>query len=253
MKIRQKIKHSTYLLLLVCLGFSLHAQSSKDDKLTALYNQIYTHRHDYEVKAQLLTTFKATLLNTLKSKPISNLNLESFNKHVKQITSPDGKLTIISWDEFSGGTWHVYNAAYQYTHDSGLLEAQIIGKDLEVQDALMFADAYYLKIHHIEATKYLIKGYGSHGYGHDFYTFRLFDFSLNKPSKDCKNGFDGKRIFCFEKPRHLNLKPKYIPKEQHITYPELVPNILDGEDTGFSKPNGKYQTLIYNNGTFTTL
>ncbi len=253
MKPQLKIKHLYALLWVLGWGFSLHAQSYTEDRLTTLYIQIYNHRHDYELKTQLLETFRTTLVSTLASTPISKLNLKSINKHITQVSAPDGKLTIISWNTFSGGSWHSYNAAYQYVNDSGHLEAHSIGKSPKAQDDLMYADAYYLKIHHIEAKTYLVKGYGTHGFGHDFYTFRLFNFNLKTAPKDCKNGFDGTRIFCFEKPRAIHLKPEYNTKEQRITCPELVPQILDGDATGYSTPNGSYQNLMYNNGKFTTL
>jgi len=100
-------------------------------------------------------------------------------------------------------------------------------------------------INKLEDNSYLIKGYGTHGDGQDFYIFRKLSFE-NNMIKDCSGCFNGKDQLLFIKPRTDKTSSMYQSSSKTITLPEYKEN----EDTGFLQKAGSTSTLQFKNGNF---
>ncbi|WP_103070928.1 hypothetical protein [Aquimarina sediminis] len=216
-----------------------------DQMLGEIYNKYKENQHDYasepgEARDTILNRFKKTLKTILDNPKFKEHDFEELNKKEKIIvaTSSDKKLKIISWDELNGGTWHVYNAMYRYVEGprmySGLLS-----------DKKEYLDAYHFKIYDIDTGKYLVKSYGTHGSGKEFYTFRVLSF-VDGQIQNCKSCFGGQDYFLLEKNRGDKVSSKYDPIHKTIQYPEYK----EDEETGFLNLTGKTITLQYQDGIF---
>lgn len=224
------------------------AQLKKDVQLANIYEKFYQNRHDYsanfgESRDTILNRFKKTLLKTLENIESFNYPFDSLQKDVKIIKSDDNKLRLFSWDELNGGTWHIYKAAYQFIE-----EGKVYSGFLPVDNEMYLEAVHYKIVSKIEDF-YLVKAYGTHGAGNDHYVYRLLSFK-DKKLIDCVKCFDGNNIFIFEKMRGYDAEPSFNIKTNTISYPELQPNIKDGEETGFTEPSGKILKLEYIDGTF---
>lgn len=116
----------------------------------------------------------------------------------------------------------------------------------------MFTDINHYKIYEIENDKYLVKGYGTHGGGKEFFVYRLLSFENDKII-DCSKCFDGKDRFIYEISRGDKLEPKYNNSLKVISYHELVESYIQGnkdEPSGFMEASGKILKLQYKDGKF---
>lgn len=248
-----KMLKSSFFLFIIFSFFGCSSQEtssniSKDLSLSNIYKKYDENRYDYggegeEGRDSILNRFKHTLIKTLKNKKYITCAFDSLKLDVKIIKSKDSKLKLFSWDEFNNGTWHIYNGAFQYNND-GKLYAGLLPKD----------KYGYLESLHYEITEkinnsYLVKAYGTHGSGEDYYLYRLLNVE-NNTITDCSKCFNGKDFFLFEKPRGYEVDPKYDSASKEISYPEMIPSYHDGEETGFTKPSGKILKLKYKNGVF---
>lgn len=229
---------------------------NKDILLSEIYTKFSDNRHDYaatadEARDTILNRFKKTLLTTLSNHESATIPFDSLAKTIHVTTSKDKKLRIFSWNELNGGNWHIYNSAYQYNENNKSFSGFLRLENDSAQNPL-FTDIIHFEIEDIEPNKYLVKGYGTHGSRQDFYVYRLLSFSDGK-ILDCNKCFDGKDKLVFEKSRANKTKPIFDTKTKQISYPEMVPSLKDGEDTGFTEQSGKIIMLNYENGTFVNL
>jgi hypothetical protein len=210
----------------------------KDLELANIYDKFDKNRHDYGESARdtILNRFKTTLLKTLSNKEFANFPFDSLSKNIKIVTSKDKKLKIFSWDELSGGTRHNYNSAYQY-NDKKKSYSGLLTSETGLNGNLFFDDIIHLKIFQLPETKYLVVGYGTHGAGREFYTFRLLSFIDNK-IVDCTKCFDKKDRFVFIIPRG-DKAPIYDEKSKIILFSEYK----EDEETGFLHKTGEVSKM----------
>ncbi len=255
------------LSFIILIGYSttIHSQQSidvdsVDTHLTSIYKKFKDNRHDYggkygEARDSILIRFQNTLAETLTKESFWNVKYDSLSEHMKIITSKDDKLKIFSWDEFNGGTWHIYNSMYQYKVNNELAVGFLTTKteDHYITDN---TEVYHYQIYSIDNDKYLAKAYGTHGSGKEFYMFRLLSFR-DGVLKDCDGCFNGDNKFMYEISRgHDELIPQYNPDTMEISYHELVENYIDGDldsPSGFMDSTGKILKLRYKNGVFIPL
>jgi len=106
------------------------------------------------------------------------------------------------------------------------------------------------EINTLEDNKYLIKSYGTHGGGQEFFTYRLLSFE-NEKIKDCDSCFDGKTQFKFIRSRNdKNATVTYNNDTREIIFSEMIPKLHDGEETGFKVSTENNLKLKYNKGEF---
>ncbi|MBD0776402.1 hypothetical protein HPE56_01245 [Maribacter sp. ANRC-HE7] len=249
--------------LILSLGYSATIYSQQtvdaaaiDNHLTSIYKKFKDNKHDYggtygEARDSILIRFQNTLAETLKNESLINVKYDSLSKFVRIISSEDDKLRIFSWNEFSGGTWHIYNSMYQYKINNELAVGFLT--TTENHNIIDNTEVYHYQIHRIDNDKYLVKGYGTHGSGKEFYVFRLLSFS-DGVLKDCNGCFHGDDKFMYEITRgHDELIPQYNPETKEISYHGLVETYIDGDldsPSGFMKSTGKILKLTYENGAF---
>lgn len=235
-------------------GVSLH---EKDLQLVNIYEKYNENRHDYgsqkgEARDTILNRFKKTLIKTLLSDKAASYPFDSLSNTIKVIGSKDKKLRIFSWDELSGGTRHIYNSVFQYNSGEKTFSGFLSLDDNSDDGDVHYTDVIHFEIEDVDKGLYLVKGYGTHGGGKDFYVYRLFSFK-NGEISDCSNCFDGEDRLVFIKPRGNKVSPEYNKETKEITYPEMKPGFHEGEETGFEKPTGKVLKLKYKEGTFIKL
>ncbi|WP_340199087.1 hypothetical protein [Ascidiimonas sp. W6] len=245
-----------YLFLIVVLYFfsACNAQDStikvlneKDLELTNIYQEYYKDRLGFgHEKDSLLSQFTKKLETALSDKRFIGFSFDSLtkSKQVSVVSSKDAKLKLFSWDTFNMGTWHIYNSMYQFLNNDKIYTG-LLTKNNKSGEIIDFTDSYHFKIYDFDTNTYLVKSYGTHGGGLDFYTFRLLSFRDNK-LVDCKACFDGKNYLLFEKNRTEKASPTYDSKSKTIIYPEYT----EDEETGVLKPTGNTITLEYKAGMF---
>ncbi|ADV51110.1 hypothetical protein Celal_3863 [Cellulophaga algicola DSM 14237] len=262
------MKKLTFIFsFIILIGYctTLHAQQSIDagaidNYLTSIYKKFSDNRHDYggnygEARDTILIRFQNTLAETLRKESFLNVKYDSLSEYMRIIASEDDKLKIISWDEFNGGTWHVYNSMYQYKVNNELAVGFLTTKT-DDQYSTDHTEVYHYQIQLIDKDKYLAKAYGTHGSGKEFYVFRLLSFR-DGVLKDCDSCFNGDDKFIYEISRgHDELIPQYNSETKEIAYHELEESYIDGDldsPSGFMKATGKILKLRYENGAFIPL
>ncbi|WP_299317202.1 hypothetical protein [uncultured Maribacter sp.] len=254
----------SFIILIRC-STTIHSQQSIDagsidNHLTSIYKKFKDNRHDYgatygEAKDSILIRFQNTLAKTLRKESFLNVKYDSLAEHMRIISSKDDKLKIFSWDEFNGGTWHIYNSMYQYKVNNELAVGFLTTKteDHYITDN---TEVYHYQVQLIDNDKYLAKAYGTHGSGKEFYMFRLLSFN-DGILKDCDGCFNGDDKFMYEISRgHDELIPQYNPETKEISYHELVEGYINGDlnsPSGFMDSTGKILKLRYKNGVFIPL
>lgn len=225
----------------------IEAFKTTDAELHRIYQEYYKNRLEYgHEKDSLLPIFEHKLQETLGKKEFYGMSFKALtkSKQVSVITSKDNKLRIYSWNTYNMGAWKVYNSMYQY-NNNGKLYTGILSQKGENGDAINFSDGYHFKIYDIDANTYLVKGSGTHGQGHEFYTMRLMHFETDA-LQDCNACFNGENQLVLIKPIGVKNTIEYSPETKEISYLHY----LEDADTGFMKPTGKTITLIYSKGRF---
>ncbi len=249
---------------LFCLTLGCQSQNGdasalveKDMQLVNIYKKYNENRHDYgsqkgEARDTILNRFKETLIKTLSSEKAASYPFDSLSKTIKAIASKDKRLRVFSWDELNGGTRHIYNSAFQYDSGDKTYSGILSLNDNSDEGISHYTDVIHFEIEDVDKDLYLVKGYGTHGGGKDFYVYRLLSFK-NGEVTDCSDCFDGEDRLVFVKSRGNKVSPKYNKDTKEITYPEMKPSLHEGEETGFEKPTGKILKLKYKEGTFIKL
>ncbi len=254
-----------FIFLFFTLQFSCISQNpsdlkNKDLQLLEIYKKFHDNRHDYagkkgEARDTILNRFKKSLISTLKDESYLEAPFDSLSTRVKIVTSKDKKLRIFSWDELNGGTWHIYNSAFQYKTKQGLYSGLLSLNEKEETIGEHYTDITHYEINNIDDGKYLVKGYGTHGSGKEFFVYRLLSFK-NENIADCSGCFNGKDRFVYEITRGDELEPSFNKDKMEISYYELEESYVQGDKnspSGFMKPTGKVLKLKYKDGLFTVL
>ncbi|MDH7446806.1 hypothetical protein [Aquimarina sp. 2201CG14-23] len=223
--------------------------SVQDQLLANVYDKYYENRLDYgdsygEARDTILIRFRETLLKVISDKESISHSFDSLNSKIKIIVSEDQKLRIFSWDELNGGTWHIYNSIFQYKENEmySFGDLKIVQK---TPNSSSYSDVAYVHIDKLSDTEYLLKGYGTHGGGQDFYVFRKITFKNNQ-ARDCDRCFNGENQLLFIKPRADKTSPVFKSSSNTIELPEYKEN----ENTGFLEKTGNTITHSYKNGNF---
>ncbi|WP_346882965.1 hypothetical protein [uncultured Algibacter sp.] len=253
------------IIFFISIQFSCVSQNhadlkNRDLQLLKIYQKFYNNRHDYagkkgEARDSILIRFKSTLIKTLGDKTYINMPFDSLSTRVKIVSSADKKLNIFSWDELNGGTWHIYNSAYQFRKNDTLYSGILSLNDNETLTEVHNTDVTHFKIYKIEDNKYLVKGYGTHGSGKEFFVYRLLSFK-NEKIQDCNKCFNGNNRFVYEISRGDDLEPLFDIKNKEIIYHELKETYVQGnldEPSGFMESTGKILKLKYKAGLFIEL
>jgi len=243
-----------FFISLVCVFSGCHGQPSdkeafhkEDIALTSMYNEYYKDRKEFgHQKDSLLPVFVKQLEKTISDTRFLSFSFDSLtrSKQVSVVVSKDTKLKLVSWDTFNMGTWHIYGSMYRYIEDTKIYTGLLTKKDTS-GEIIDFTDSFHFEIYDIDTNTYLIKSYGTHGSGRDFYTMRLLSF-VKDEIKECNKCFDQKDYLLFEKNRADKVSPEYDQKNKTIQYPEYK----EDAETGFLRKTGKTIKLYYNDGFF---
>ncbi len=166
--------------------------------------------------------------------------------YLKVLKSKDKKLKLFSWDEYNGGTWHIYNSVYQYTGVDKMLAGSLVLDDIDSsQKPFLYTDIDYFKLYQPNNDHYLALGYGTHGQGHEFYTMRLLSL-IDGVLQDCNDCFDGEDRLVLYKARSTKGIIEYDATSKTIKYPEQI----EDQNLNVMKPSGDITILHYKQGVF---
>lgn len=238
--------------LLICffmlsiIGNAQKSSKNVDRKLVKTYDKYVENQYDYQGRDTILNRFKIELKSALQNENLKNYFFSEWDEKRAIVVSKDSALTIISWDWENNGTFHRYESMYRFVNEDRIFTGFLFEDQTGINEAKA---AIYFEINQLPDSSYLIKGWGTHGGGKEFFILRKLIFK-NDMLKDCEACFEGNDYLFFEKSRGKDLEPKYNEETKTITYPEQVPHLLDGEETGFSVPTGKMIKLKFENGNF---
>jgi len=220
--------------------------SQKDIALKTLYDRFLENKHNYDVRDTILNSFHSQLLTVLSDESSHNYSFDQLSKSIKVLTSKDKKLKLFSWDEFNGGTWHIYNSYYQYVEEDKVIAGSLVIDDIErSQKPFYYTDIDYFKLYQPDNDHYLALGYGTHGQGHEFYTMRLLSL-VNGSLQDCKACFNGEDRLVLYKSRGTKGIIEYDTTSKTIKYPEQI----EDKNISVMKPTGNTIILNYQEGVF---
>lgn len=250
-----RVRHLIIYLITVFFVTACNSQNSKlqtkdakqlDISLKEMYDNFSENKYNYDVRDSILNNFRTQLLSVLLDQSTRDYSFAELSKSIKVIESSDKKLKLFSWDEYNGGTWHIYNSAYQYTDINKMLAGSLVVDDLDnSKKPFFFTDINYFQLYQPDNDHYLALGYGTHGQGYEFYTMRLLSF-VDGEIQDCKACFNGEDRLVLYKSRGTKGIIEYDSSSKTIRYPEQI----EDENTGFMKSNGNITILNYNNGIF---
>jgi len=203
----------------------------------------------YDLRTDSLAPqFKQMLLQELKNPLTINHSLDSLATHMRIENSNDGRVKFYSWDDWTGGTWHVIHCLAQFRDASGNIVVQELstGREMELST---YTDCSIYEVHDllINGEKhYLTFAWGTHGSGQEHRMIRVFKIE-NDSLVNCKNCFSTGSDLALEYPRALKIELKFDPKTKQITYKEFK---MTEENAPFAELTGKTITLELKNGKF---
>lgn len=237
------------MLLLSLLHFCCSAQKlgvNTENKFSKTYQKYVDNQYDYEGRDTILKRFKIELESTLKNPQLNNYYFPEWDNEQKVAVSKDSLLTILSWDLRNNGTFHTYESMYRLVREDSIYSGFLFEKEKGMEEK---KSAVYFEANKLPDNSYLIKGWGTHGGGKDFFIYRKLNYKDGSLS-DCKGCFEGKDYLFYEKSRGYDLAINYNEENRSIQYPELVTDLIDGEESQFSRPTGKIIELIFKDGIF---
>ncbi len=194
----------------------------------------------------LIQAFKKRIKKDLVTQTAFNSRFDSLSKEMHINRSKDKLLRIFSWDERSGGTWHVMCSFAQFKTESGSIRTKELGTGREMELG-QYTDVIIQHIYDItikNKTHYLTIGWGTHGAGHHHSTAQVFSIEGEKLVK-CKNCFEGRSDLVVVSGRSFNPTIKYDPLTQQLMYNEFF------EDEGnYMTPTGKVIVLNLHDDQF---
>lgn len=173
--------------------------------------------------------------------------LDSLKKYSAFRVSADEKMRIVSWDLFSGGTWHDYASMANFDNQGkggflNLHDKNCYMKDCEYEDV---ADYKIFDIQLNNQTNYLTFGYGTHGSGHHHKTVSILYFDGSE-LKQHSSFLDGKGVLNILSARRDKTDLKYDVESKTMSHKEFDFSY----DTGFAKATGKFLTYKLTNSGF---
>jgi hypothetical protein len=220
--------HKKIYLLLITLLFSyitafaqpttLH---SIDTELTQSYKALL-HAHYEGNPDSIAPLFKKQILKRLENPLTFNNSLDSLAQVITIKTSADKKIKFYSWDECTGGTWHLLFCVAQFKSKSGKIIVQPITTGDEMEKG-GYTDSRVYEINQLsirDTTFYLTFSWGTHGAGHEHEIAQLFKIDDDKLVR-CKSCFAGDDDLVLE---HWRAQPGNLyfdVKTNEISYNEI--------------------------------
>lgn len=241
-----------FYLLLPALLFCLAAFSqpatlrSIDNELTRSYKALLHERYDGNPDS-IAPLFKEQILKQLENPLTFDNSLDSLDKVLTIRISADRKIKFYSWDECTGGTWHLLFCVAQFKGKSG----KIIVQPVTSGNAMEFGgydDSSVYEINQLsirDTTFYLTIAWGTHGAGHQHVIVRVFKIENDK-LVSCTSCFATQKELVLEWPRSRGANLRFDAKTNEISYNEFVEN----DDTGFYDDTDKVVVLRLVNGVF---
>ncbi|MDU8886321.1 hypothetical protein RXV94_09130 [Yeosuana sp. MJ-SS3] len=245
------ILNRTYLAIIGLLVFlSSYSQTSVlskiDNELAATFKAMKDA--DYQLRSESLAPlFKKELQEQLKNPITFDNSLDNLSKYLTIKTSPDKKIKFYSWDDLTGGTWHMINCLAQFQSNRGKIIVQQLnsGNEAEIGG---YTDSKVYEIHEIivdNKTHYLTFAWGTHGFGNQHQIIQVFTISPNKLVK-CTSCLPNNSDLVIEYPRSEESKLYFNPKSNEISYCEFTYD----DDLGYYRSTGNSITLKLINGSF---
>lgn len=211
------------ILGFICLpGFAQTFDLDKADlELSSLYDELRTA--NWEAKDTLVPNFTNKLYTTLENPESFNYSFDSLSTKIYKVTSPNKKVKIWSWDEFTGGTWDKNMTAVQF-----LAANEKLGfRQLNSGEEMMlggYTDVYILKIFEIEEggeVYYLTFGRGTHGSGNYHRIAQVFTIKDDEFLK-CEPCFEGESDLVLEAWRGDEIELEFESATNTISHTVLV-------------------------------
>jgi len=243
----------TYLVTVVfLLTLSMYGQNEVkgfteiDNELTADFKTMIDA--DYQLRSDSLAPlFKRQLQERLTNQITFGNSFDNLSKHLNIKTSADKKIKFYSWDDFTGGTWHIINCLAQFQSNRGKIIVQQISSSNE-QETGGFTDSKIYEVHEIsigDITHYLTFAWGTHGSGNQHEIVQIFKISQDKLVK-CNSCFANNKDLVIEYPRSEESKLHFIPETNEISYCEFTYN----GDLGYYISTGNTISLKLIDGLF---
>lgn len=214
---------ATFLLLIVLNLFIFSNGNAQitdilqiDSELTFLYQNLEKRKTDDDSTAPI---FRQKLLFHLKSPITFELKLNSLEKQMKIISTPDSLVKFYSWNSQEGGTWHTIEAVAQFKNKLGEIEIQTLTNDFEND----FTDSHIYKVNEytFEGKKYYVTfGSGTHGGGMQHTIVQIFNLENDSLVK-CTSCFSNNLDLVIEYPRGDKLNLTFDEKTKTISYSEV--------------------------------
>ncbi|MEL6987392.1 MAG: hypothetical protein AAGK97_06135, partial [Bacteroidota bacterium] len=163
-----------------------------------------------------------------------NNQFDSLSTRIKIVESQNKLLTIYSWDEKTGGSWHSIRALAKFrTEDHKFKVIEITGGSAEGDE--LTGELIYQIHEFLFANKiyYLTFGWGSGGGGHHYTIVQIFEIRKDNLI-NCKNFFNSNENLIVRAPRSSKINLKYNSERCEITHNEFKLN----EETGFFYETG---------------
>ncbi len=241
------------LLQLSCIGQDTTALDQQILELATTYKKYVEHKHDYGLaRDTVIVNFQNKLEKLAKDSRFESVHAEQLGQTegIYTIVSKDQKFMAISWDLYNGGCDHIYNCLFVHK-DNNESNKVLVSHNYpqEINDEVEASFEYPYKIFQLDTTTYVLQNTRLTCGSGRYITFRMFN-TANQKLLESKEDFKGEREFRYLANRGDTILPKFDTNTKKITYPKLKPVLLDGEDTGFQKPSGHFNTLVFQDGKY---
>ena len=249
------MKHCILLILVSYFFFSCggNAQISREKSdltFSKTYDKYVENEFDYDGRDTILKRFKKELSISLSDEKLKDYFFPIWDEKQAVSISNDSLLTILSWDWRNNGTFHIYESMYRFVKDEIIYTGFLFEDNADQENSL---SAVYFETFILPDNSYLVKGWGTHGGGKEFFIFRNLKLKDGK-LQDCSSCFNGENKFFYEISRGQDyLEPKYDTTKNEIFYHELKEGFIDGdkdEPSGFMDSTGKILKLKFKKGMF---
>ncbi len=220
--------------------------------LRKLHDDYKQKRSQHEEGGLKLFAFEKKLKEILENSQY--LNKELFKALSENdfftITSEDDKLILVSWEILDNGCHHSYKSFYRYKDKDILYVNYFVGK--ENTEFSEDNGAYPYKVHQLNDNAYVTLNTQLVCGASRLLSSNVIQFN-NKSGVICSDCFENSDGLYTSVTRGDTIHLKFDTATKELFYPERIPLIHEGEDTGFKKTTGKYKKLIYKKGKFVNI
>ncbi|MEM8890180.1 MAG: hypothetical protein AAGD28_19555, partial [Bacteroidota bacterium] len=208
-----------FLFVFICFPKSLFAQEKEIDMeereayLLQIRNDFREIAFKHTERTYVLAdSFNQELIKTLRLPESFGYAFDSLKTKIGIQASRDGNLKVYSWYHSYGGNWHDIRSFAQIKTNQGF--AYEILHNGYTEGEKIFNDVSYGPIQSLLTKNgliYLLRGWGTHGSGHNHLTMRAFWIRGGK-LEECEGVFDGETYLVQEIPRGDKLDLAYDPE-----------------------------------------